>query len=236
MFITLFTGGFGGFFPFSEKLYCPDTQPGSRRCWRGWLCWGWHWELWSPCSGGLWGLWAAGSLCFAGPTLPGAPLQVFWLVCRGLQGCSELSWCRRCPQLMAGLWGLLHTHTGAELDRAETSMQSSETEAEAAGNPQQLLQDFCTGVLWVTPGVFGLHRGGAGLLAAGQGCEAQQPLIRSPAGLGAHCFSFKGRKNRALHLGGFVWEENTKNCDSFLSQCYICIHVDVHPLLYLTWG
>lgn len=72
---------------------------------------------------------------------------------------------------------------------------------EASAAPPQLLQ-ACISVQWVTLGILRVAtRVDQGLVAVGQGCGAEQPLIRSLAGLGVYCFSFKGRKNEHCILG-----------------------------------
>lgn len=115
---------------------------------------------------------------------------------------------------MAGFWGLLHIHTGAaacglllNVDRgghSELNVELRERDRsswEASAAPPQLLQ-ACISVQWVTLGIFRVAtRVDQGLVAVGQGCGTEQPLIRSLAGLGVYCFSFKGRNNEHCILG-----------------------------------
>lgn len=113
-----------------------------------------------------------------------------------------------------GFGGLLHTHTGAaacglllNVDRgghSELNVELRERDRsswEASAAPPQLLQ-ACISVQWVTLGILRVAtRVDQGLVAVGQGCGAEQPLIRSLAGLGVYCFSFKGKKNEHCILG-----------------------------------
>lgn len=71
-------------------------------------------------------------------------------------------------------------------------------------------------------------RGDAGLVAIGRLRGTAAGV--SSRGLGVCCFAllcfFLSFKERCV-LGGFVWEENPKNCNSFSSRYYIYIHVCV---------